>query len=180
MIISMQCSENRFTMSKYNNICRPTIIAVALISISLLGSSCDFSTSNEDKSHKLPTHSETILLRAGLYGQNANFQTEHLYDGIAPLQYYIDDLYLGKGNEGVFKLLETLETFEEGRNIDVLNPATGYIGEMGHRPGLRDVDYKYPLVLDVDLRKRVKVELDRVRGWSDETQPKLPFTTGNQ
>ena len=114
-------------------------------------------------------------ITVGVYPDHNLSEVEVLIEGYEPLQYYLDGLFLGEDDEGVKKLLAELELMKSNFDMAVLNPATAWIGDAGHPPGLRDIKYKYPLVRNIQLRSKIKGELDRIRGWSDNTPPIVPW-----
>lgn len=114
-------------------------------------------------------------ITVGVYPDHNLNEVEVVIEGYEPLQYYFDGVFMGEGDDGVKKLLAELKRIKAKSGIAVLNPATMWIGEAGHPPGLRDLKYKYPLVQNTQLRSKIKGELDRIRGWSDNTQPDVPW-----
>ncbi|WP_395752566.1 hypothetical protein [Prosthecobacter sp.] len=114
-------------------------------------------------------------ITVGVYPNHDIAGGEIVLEGYESFEYYFDGVFLGAGDQGVEHLLAKLNQMKPYLAIDVLNPATFWIGEAGHPPGLRDIHYKYPLVKNIRLRSEIKSTLDRIRGWSDDTKPDLPW-----
>jgi hypothetical protein len=109
-----------------------------------------------------------LNIRVGIFGGSVD-TNEIMFDGDQELEYIVNNKYLGESDSGAQKLFLLLQNVKEA-NIHIENPATSFIGSSHQkRGGLRENSYKYPYIKNELIRKHIKTEIDRIRGWSDLT-----------